>query len=147
LNWQKASVRIAELESALHAERAAAEQLVQQLVDLEQVSIKAEAKLASVEQQNGELHQKILDLEVDLSTERRKQEETMGQLQELERVATRVQEMEGLLAAERDRNGILAGQVVEADQAADSATKRLEEMARKLSEIAGLASQLGHGRG
>ncbi|MDF0666970.1 MAG: response regulator [Nitrospira sp.] len=150
VNWQKTSVRIAELESALHAERSAAEQLVQQLVELEQVSIKArdvETRLTNAEQQNGELHQNIRDLEVALSTERRKREETMGHLQELERVATRVQEMEGLLVAERDRNGILARQVVETEQAADSATKRLEEMARKLSEIAGLASQLGHGRG
>jgi len=37
--------------------------------------------------------------------------------------------------------------VLEAEQAAESATKQLEEMARKLSEIAGLASQLGNGRG
>jgi hypothetical protein len=42
---------------------------------------------------------------------------------------------------------MLTGRVAEAEQAAESATKRLEEMARKLSEIAGLASQLGHGRG
>ncbi|NGZ59258.1 MAG: hypothetical protein CV081_01980 [Nitrospira sp. LK265] len=150
VNWQKTSVRVVELESALHAERAAAEQLVQQLVELEQVSIKlrdVEAKLANAEEQGRELHQKVQDLDVELSTERRKREETMGQLQELERVTTRVQEMEGVLTAERDRNGMLARQVVEAEQAAEGATKRLEEMARKLSEIAGLASQLGHGRG
>jgi len=150
LNWQKASSRIAELESALNTEQAAAEQLVQQLADLEQVSIKArevEAKLASVERQEADLRQKIQDLEVELSEERQKGSETMGQLHELEKVATRVQELEGLLTEERDRNGMLARRVVEAEQAAESATKRLEEMARKLSEIAGLASQLGNGRG
>lgn len=150
LNWQKTSSRVAELESTLHAERTAAEQLVQQLADLEQVSIRAkelEARLTSAEQQRADLHQKLQDIEVELLTERRKGAETMEQLQELERVATRVEEMEGLLAAEKDRNGMLARQVVEAEQAAENATKRLEEMARKLSEIAGLASKLGTGRG
>lgn len=148
-NWQKASGRIAELESALHAERAAAEQLVQQLAELEQRLIRAkdiEAKLANAEREGVEFHQRIQDLEAELLTERRKGEETMGQLHELERVATKVQEMEGLLTAERDRNGILSQRVVEAEQAAENATKRLEDMARKLSEIAGLASQLGNGR-
>ncbi len=148
-NWQKASGRIAELESALHAERAAAEQLVQQLAELEQGLIRAkdiEAKLANAEREGVEFHQRIQDLETELLTERRKGEETMGQLHELERVATRVQEMEGLLTAERDRNGILSQRVVEAEQAAENATTRLEDMARKLSEIAGLASQLGNGR-
>jgi len=62
-------------------------------------------------------------------------------------MATRIRETEGLLTAEQDRNGMLARQVVEAEQASKNATKRLEEMARKLSEIAGLASQLGNGRG
>ena len=150
VNWQKASGRIADLESALHVERAAAEQLVQQLADLEQVSIRtrdAEAKLATAEQQEAELHRNIQNLEAELSMERRKGEETMGRLHELESVATRVREMEGLLTAEQNRNGILSRQVVEAEQASGNATKRLEEMARKLSEIAGLASQLGNGRG
>lgn len=150
VHWQKASARIAELESALHAERAAEEQLVQQLADLEQVSIRArdlERQLAGAEQQNAELHRRIQDLEAELATERRNGEETTGRLRELERAATKVQEMEGLLTAERDRNVLLAQRVVEAEQAAENATKRLEEMARKLSEIAGLASQLGKGRG
>ena len=149
-NWQKASGRIAELESALHAERSAAEQLVQQLADLEKVSIRAkdaEEKLATAEQQEAELHRNIHNLEAELSMERRKVEEIMGRLHEVEKSATRVREMEGLLTAEQDRNGMLARQVVEAEQASENATKRLEEMARKLSEIAGLASQLGNGRG
>ncbi|HWV45664.1 MAG TPA: response regulator [Nitrospira sp.] len=149
-NWQKASGRIAELESALHAERAAAEQLVQQLAELEQVAIRSrdmEARLASAEQQGVELHQKLQDLEAELLTERRKGEKSIARLHELEQAATRVQEMERLLTAEQDRNGMLARRVMEAEQGAENATKRLEEMARKLSEIAGLASQLGHGKG
>jgi len=150
VNWQKASGRIADLESALHVERTAAEQLVQQLADLEQVSIRtrdAEAKLAAAEQQKAELHRSVQNLEAELSMERRKGEETKGQLHELENVATRVREMEGLLIAEQDRNEMLARHVVEAEQASENAIKRLEEMARKLSEIAGLASQVGNGRG
>ncbi len=139
-NWKKASGRIAELESTLHAERAAAEQLVQQLAELEQVSSRAK-------ELEAELQQKIHGLEVELLTERQRGAEAMRQLQELERVAMRVQEMEGLLTAEQDRNGMLAQRVVEAEQAAENATKRLEEMARKLSEIAAVASQLGSGRG
>ena len=134
---QKISGRVVELESALAVERAAAEQLVQQLANLEQVSIRTrdlEAKLVSAEQQEATLHRKIQDLEAELMTEQRKGTETIGQL-------------EGLLTAERDGNGLLARRVLEAEQAAESATKQLEEMARKLSEIAGLASQLGNGRG
>ena len=150
VHWQGVSGRIPELESTLHAERAAAEQLVQQLAELEQVSIRAreaEARLATAEQQTADLHQKIRDLEAQLQIERQKGAEAVGHLQEMERVAMSVQEIEGLLTAERDRNGTLARRVTEAEQAAESATKRLEEMARKLGEIASLASQLGNGRG
>lgn len=150
VHWQKASGRIAELESTLHAERAAAEQLVLQLAELEQISTRtreAESRLANAEQQTTELHQKLQELETELLTERRKGAEAVGHLQELERVAMNAQEMERLLAAERDRNEILAQQVTKAEQAAESATKRLEEMARKLGEIASLASQLGNGKG
>jgi DNA-binding response OmpR family regulator len=150
VHWEKASGRIAELESTLHAERIAAEQLVQQLAQSEQLSMQiteAEARLANAEQQTAELQRKIQDLEAELLIERRKGAEAVGHLQEMERVAMNVQEMEGLLTAERDRNGMLARRVTEAEQAAESATQRLEEMARKLGEIASLASQLGNGRG
>lgn len=149
VDWQKATGRIAELESALHAERTAAEQLVQQLADLEQGATKArevETRLASAEQQGADLHQKIQDLETDLSDERQRRIETMEQLRGLEQVAARVQEMDDLLTTERDRNGLLTQRVAEAEHAAESATKRLEDLARKLSEIASLASQLGSGR-
>ncbi|OQW37515.1 MAG: hypothetical protein A4E19_12600 [Nitrospira sp. SG-bin1] len=149
-NWRKASDRIAELESALHTERASAEELVQQLEDFEQISTKAkdlDARLARTEQREAELHQKMQGLESELSTERERLTEAIRQRQESESVALRVPELEGLLAVERDRNGMLARRVVEAEQAAENATKRLEEMARKLSEIAGLASQLGNGKG
>lgn len=149
VDWQKAAGRIAELESALHAERTAAEQLVQQLADLEHGATKArevETRLASAEQQGADLHRKIQDLDTELSAERQRRTETMEQLRGLEQVAARVQAMDDLLTTERDRNGILSQRVAEAEHAAQSATKRLEDLARKLSEIASLASQLGSGR-
>ncbi len=150
LTLQKASGRIAELESALNAERAAAEQLVQQLTDSEQISAKvqdAEERLLSEQKQVAELQQRIKTLETEFTAEQRKHTETEGRLQEAEKTATKVQELEGLLVAERERNGVLSRQVVETEQAAENATKRFEEMARKLGEIAGLASQLGNGKG
>lgn len=149
VDWQKAAGRIAELESALHAERTAAEQLVQQLADLEQGASKArevETRLATAEQQGADLHRKIQDLETELSAERQSKREAMEQWRALEQVAARVQEMDALLTTERDRNGILAQRVTEAEHAAESATRRLEDLARKLSEIASLASQLGSGK-
>ena len=48
-----------------------------------------------------------------------------------------------MLQTERERNSLLAKRVSETEQAAEQATKRFEEMATKLGEIAGLASQLG----
>jgi hypothetical protein len=41
---------------------------------------------------------------------------------------------------------MLMKRVSEAEQGAEQATKRFEEMAKKLGEIAGLASQLGSGK-
>ncbi|MDH4301036.1 MAG: response regulator [Nitrospira sp.] len=150
LTLQKTAGRIAELESTLNAERAAAEQLVQQLADSEKISAQAqdsERRLLSEQKQVAELQETIKMLETDLASEQRKHTEAVGRLQEAEKTATKVQELEGLLVAERERNGVLARQVVETEQAAENATKRFEEMARKLGEIAGLASQLGNGKG
>jgi hypothetical protein len=56
-----------------------------------------------------------------------------------------VQKLEALLVSERERNAALVHRVSEAEMVAMNATKRFEEMARKLGEIAGLASQLGKG--
>jgi CheY-like chemotaxis protein len=146
---QKTSGRIAELESALNAEREAEEQLVQQIADLEKTSARAhdtEARLLGEQQQVAELQQRVTMLETELAAERQKHAETTGRLQEVEKAGANVQELEDLLLAERERNGVLSQRVVEAEQAAENATKRFEEMARKLGEIAGLAAQLGSGK-
>ncbi|NGZ97782.1 MAG: hypothetical protein CV089_16950 [Nitrospira sp. WS110] len=150
LGAQKTSERLTELESALNAERAAAEQLVQQLAELEKTSSKAqdaEARLIAEQTQVAELQQRVKTLETELATGQQKLTETVGRLQDVQKTETKVQELEGLLVAERERNEVLSQRVVETEQAAEHATKRFEEMARKLGEIAGLASQLGSGKG
>ncbi len=121
--------RVAELEATLHAERETAAQLVQQLTTLEQAAPRAE------------------QLEEMLAAEQRKGREIAQRLQEIEQGATKVQEIEALLATERDRNRLLTHRVSESEQVAENATKRFEEMVRKLGDIAGLASQLGNGKG
>jgi CheY-like chemotaxis protein len=150
LGAQKTSERLTELESALNAERAAAEQLVQQLAELEKASSQAqdvEARLLAEQKQVAELQQRVKTLETELATGQQALTETVGRLQDVQKTETKVQELEGLLVAERERNGVLSQRVVETEQAAEHATKRFEEMARKLGEIAGLASQLGSGKG
>jgi len=147
LSLQKTAGRIAELESTLNAERAAAEQLVQQLADSEKISAQAEGRLLNEQKQVAELQERIKTLETELMSEQCRHTETVERLQEAEKTSTKVQELEGLLVAEREHNGVLSRQVVETEQAAENATKRFEEMARKLGEIAGLASQLGNGKG
>ncbi len=149
LNSQATLSRVEELESSLNAERAAAEQLVQQLSDLEQVSARvkeSETRLADHQHEIAELQQTRASLEADLLTERKHASETVQRLQELERAAARIPELEQLLAVERDRNGELTERALEAEQSAESATRRFEELVRKLGEIAGLASQLGSGK-
>ncbi|MBK9306501.1 MAG: response regulator [Nitrospira sp.] len=150
LGARKTSERLTELESALNAERAAAEQLVQQLAELEKSSSKAqdaEVRLIAEQKQVAELQQRVQTLETELTAEQQKLTETVDRLQEVQKTETKVQELEGLLVAERERNEVLSRRVEETEQAAEHATKRFEEMARKLGEIAGLASQLGSGKG
>jgi CheY-like chemotaxis protein len=150
LTSQAAVGRVAELESSLNAERVAAEQLVQQLSDLESVSATVEemkAQLANDQQQIVKLQHARASLEAELLTEQKKEAEMAERIQELESVAARVPELEGRLNSERERHEVLQQRVLEAEQSAESATKRFEELVRKLGEIAGLASQLGSGRG
>lgn len=150
LNSQATSSRVAELESSLDAERAAAEQLVQQLAESEEVSAKVkdtEVRLADSQQQILELQQTRVSLEAELFTERKKEAETAERRQELERAIARIPELEERLALEHERNEVLTQRALEAEQSAEGATRRFEELVRKLGEIAGLASQLGSGKG
>ena len=128
---QALTERVAQLEAALDAERAAEAELVQQLSEME----KAAASGARVAERMDELDKML--------AEERQKNSIMGQ--GLEDAKIKAGELEGLLAAERERNAALLRRVTESEQAALNATKRFEEMARKLGDIAGLASQLGKG--
>lgn len=168
---QKAVNKVAELEAALHAERDAAAQLVQQLTGLEQAAARSqefEARLVREEHRTAEFGQRAEQAESALESERGRVAELSSKLAEAERQCQRMTELEhqvaaeqrkvadmeqqlnesqALLSMERDRNGALARRVSEAEQAAEHATSRFEELARKLGEIAGLASQIGNGKG
>ena len=68
----------------------------------------------------------------------------MQQVTEFEQAVSRARELDSVLAGERERSTQLAKRATEAEQLADQSNRRLEDMARKLAEIAGLASQLGN---
>ncbi|MEC4889933.1 MAG: response regulator [Nitrospira sp.] len=116
-------------ETALTTERARVGELSARLATAE----RSIARVAELEQVVADTNQKV--------------SAGAAKIQELEKAAAKMQEVEGLLSTERDRNGLLTRRVAEAEHAAEQATKRFEDMARKLGEIAGLASQLGHGKG
>jgi DNA-binding response OmpR family regulator len=155
---QKNAARAQEFEAALNAERQAATQLVQQMTALEKTAGRVQEmtqQLAKEQQQTAELTRRLNEseraagraavLEQEAGEAKRQVADLMARLSEAERIQAKVQESEALLQTERDRNAVLARRVAEAEQATIQANKRFEEMAKKLGEIAGLASQLGNG--
>jgi CheY-like chemotaxis protein len=91
--------------------------------------------------------QRLSDLENQLAAVTQAGSAKESRIQALEKMVAAAQEFEQLLAAERDRNAVLARRVSESEQSAEQSMRRFEDMARKLGEIAGLASQLGSGKG
>lgn len=91
--------------------------------------------------------QRLSDLENQLAVVTQAGSAKESRIQALEKMVAAAQEFEQLLAAERDRNAVLARRVSESEQSAEQSMRRFEDMARKLGEIAGLASQLGSGKG
>jgi len=161
---QGASGSVAQLEAALDAERAAAAQLVHQISDLEEAATRGKnaemmlaremertseylEKAASADAAMAAAQRRITELEDEVTAERKKLMDSEAQRHEATGTSSKLQEIEALLATERDRNAVLVRRVSETEQVAVNATKRFEEMARKLSEIANLASQLGKGTG
>ena len=120
--------RVPELEAALYAERQTSIQLAQQMTEME-----------------GEVT-RSQELSRALAAEQERSEDLAARLSEAQRASQRAQEFETLFQAERERNSLLARRVLEAEQASGLATKRFEEVAAKLGEIAGWASQLGSGK-
>jgi len=145
-----ATAQVKQLEARLAREQ-------QQVTELQQKAHAAETALAAEQVKVSELREKVAaaegaiqrkgELEVLLAAEQHKRAESERRLAEVGAAVTKTQELEVLLATERERNGLLARRVAEAELATQTATKRFEDMARKLGEIAGLASQLGNAKG
>ncbi|HMF86187.1 MAG TPA: response regulator [Nitrospiraceae bacterium] len=156
---QKSASRVQELEATLHAERQAAAQLVEQMTEMERAVTRSQElaeQLAQEQERTSELTRRVAEgeqiearasrFEQALAAEQDKSKGLAARLSEAERAAQNAREFETLLQTERDRNSLLARRVSETEQASEQATKRFEEMATKLGEIAGLASQLGSGK-
>jgi hypothetical protein len=145
---QAAAHRTEQLEVELSTERAAAAQLVQELTELEVAAAhgkNAEAMLAHEMQRAAGFEEKARAAEASLVVVQARVKELTEIADSAEHMTRRTGELEALLEAERERNAVLVNRVSETEQVAVSATKRLEEMVRKLGEIAGLASQFGKG--
>ena len=130
-----ATQRVSDLQGKAHAAEAAAED--------------AQGNVARLTERITALEKTVQrkeELEILLAVERKKQKENEQQREQLEASASKAQELEVLLATEREHNGLLARRVSEAEVATKNATKRFEDMAKKLSEIAVLASQLGNAK-
>ena len=165
--------RILELEAHLVAERAAATQLVQQLTTLEQIERWAhelETTLASEREQTKACRKqgavfetlaarvpvleealeqeraRVAELAATVATERETAALVMTQVKQLEPVVQRIHDLDLALAEERERSMQLMKRATEAEQVAEQSNRRFEDLARKLGEIAGLASQLGNGK-
>jgi DNA-binding response OmpR family regulator len=150
--------RVQELEATLHAERQAATQLVEQMTVMERAVTRSQdlaQQLAQEQERTSDLTRRVAEgeqvaarasrLEQALADEQDKSKGLAARVSEAERAAQNAQEFETLLQTERERNSLLARRVSETEQASEQATKRFEEMATKLGEIAGLASKLGSG--
>ena len=156
---QKGARRVQELEATLYAEREAATQLVEQMTAMEKSVTRSQElaqQLAKEQERTSDLTRRVVEseqvalrvnaLEQALAVEQQKNTDLAARLSEAEYASQKAQEFETLLQTERDRNSLLARRVSETEQASEQATKRFEEMATKLGEIAGLAAQLGSGK-
>ncbi len=151
--------RVRELEAALQAERQAATQLVEQMTEMEETATRFQQVSQQLQQEqectrdlthrvaaSEQLAVRAGSLEEALADERKKTNALATRISETEPASQKAHEFEALLQMERERNSLLAKRMTETEQEAELATKRFEEMARKLGEIAGLASQLGSGK-
>jgi len=156
---QKNASRVQELEVTLHVERQAATELVQQMTGMEESLTRSQdlaQQLAKEQERTSDLTRRVAEseqvaervrtLEHALAVEQGKSKGLAVRFSEAERALQKAQEFEALLQTEREQNSLLAKHVSETEHAAEQATKRFEEMATKLGEIAGLASQLGSGK-
>lgn len=156
---QAGAGRVQELEATLNAERQAAAQLVEQMTEMEQAVTRSQVlakQLAQEQERTSDLTRRVAEseqasaqvrvLEQALAAEQQTNRDLAVRLSEAERALQKVQEGDALLQTERERNSLLMQRVSEAELVAEQASKRFQEMATKLGEIAGLASQLGSGK-
>lgn len=166
-----AAARIGELEATLNAERDAAAQLVEQITGLERLEVRVQeldTRLSAEREKSAGLQHTVATLEQEaarakeldaaliaerersaqfesaLSSERQQAAILVQQVRELDAAVNRARELDAVLAGERERSTQLAKRATEAEQLANQSNRRLEDMARKLAEIAGLASQLAN---
>ena len=104
------------------------------------------ARVPALEEALDQERARIATLDGVLATERETMALVTTQVKEMETSVQRAQELDLALAEERDRSMQLMRRATEAEQAAEQSNRRFEDMARKLGEIAGLASQLGNGK-
>lgn len=116
-----------------HAALAEARQYIEQ-VDADLANVKTKAA-------------RVPELEQALATVQERAEQLAADLTETKPKADRLPDLELALSAERERSDALTRRISEAEHAAEQSNKRLEDMARKLGEIAGLASKLGSSPG
>lgn len=90
---------------------------------------------------------RVPELEQALTSAREREEQLAAELAETKPKADRLPDLERTLLSERERSDTLMRRISEAEHAAEQSNKRLEDMARKLGEIAGLASKLGSNLG
>lgn len=165
--------RIVELEAHLEAEREAANQLVSQITSLEHVEDrmrelervlaseretamaqrheraqleKTAAMVPVLEEEGVKARAQVAELDGALAAEREAAAALLTQYKQMEEKAQRVEELEQELSAERDHSMQLGKRVADAELIAEQSTRRFEDLARKLGEIAGLASQLGNAK-
>lgn len=144
-----ATARVHELETALASERARCAEMKDKVSSVESLGGRVrelEMTLQAERQAATQLVEQMTEMEQALSAEKEKTKDLAARIVEAERPGQKAQEFEALLQTERERNSLLARRVAETEQASEEATKRFEEMAKKLGEIAGLASQLGSGK-
>jgi hypothetical protein len=89
---------------------------------------------------------RVAELTGTLATERETAALLMTQVKQLEAASRRAHELDLALASEGERSMQLMKRATDAEYAAEQSNRRFEDMARKLGEIAGLASQLGNAK-
>jgi CheY-like chemotaxis protein len=142
--------RTKDLEARLAREEHRAAEFERQVKQAETVMTAERARVGELSGRLAEAErgiQRLSDLDNQLAEAIRVGNAKENRIQDLEKMVAAAQELEKLLATERDRNAVLARRVSESEQSAEQSMKRFEDMARKLGEIAGLASQLGSGKG